>query len=683
MAFDLVGKIKIKDDGASKALERVKRSMDDVKKATASYSSSNDRLRTAQTRLSSQNTKNARSFDVVQKALKKTDGMFTSFAKKAAKGIAFGAMGIGAVSLGAAAYGVGASAKKAMDFEAELSTVQALTGATNSEMSKMSALALKMGADTKYNALEAAQGIEELLKAGLTPATVQAGGLEAALNLATAGELGLADAAEIMSTALNAFKKDGMAASKAADILAGTANASATGVEELRYSLAAVSAVASGMGLTFEDTNIALGLFANNGLKGSDAGTSLKTMLQNLQPTTKSQIALFSALGLVAKDGSNAFYDAKGNIKSMEDISGILHKSLSKLTNQQRALTLELMFGTDAVRAANILYTEGADGVKEFRKEMSKVTALDVARKKMDNAAGAVEQFRGAIETLQISALMPTMPLIKRFANSAADFVEKYTPRITAATDRMVKQASNYLNTHFIKNPEFQKLPDLKSKVKFVFDDVKRAFDAWWAGGGESAFQGLVTKIVGFLANALEQCIPQFVDIGLKIGKGIVNGILLGLKDLDIMTAISPVRSAEKKAKDQYDSYHSLSEAAAQNAKKNPGTPLYKGGSISAPAPSAWYENAWDGVKSGFGSVKSFVTGKGHAGGLDRVPYNSYPARLHKDEMVLTKTEASHYRDERRGGKTAPTINFNGPIHINNGMDYDTFVRKLTHDLAQ
>lgn len=108
--------------------------------------------------------------------------------------------------------------------------------------------------------------MEELLKAGLSPATVKAGGLEAALNLATAGGLDLAEAAEIMSTSLNTFKDDGLKASDAANILAGAANASATSVGELKYGIAQVGTVASGLGLSFKDTSTTLATFAQNGL---------------------------------------------------------------------------------------------------------------------------------------------------------------------------------------------------------------------------------------------------------------------------------------------------------------------------------------------------------------------------------------------------------------------------------
>ncbi|MFU1797380.1 phage tail tape measure protein [Paenibacillus azoreducens] len=375
------------------------------------------------------------------------------------------------------------SFKKAADFEEQLSSIQALTGLSSGEMKRVHDLALELGAKTKYSALEAAQGMEELLKAGMSTEQVVGGGLEASLNLAAAGSLGLADAAEIMSTAMNAFKSDGMAASQAADILAGAANASATSVEELRYSLAAASAVASGVGLSFKDTNVALGLFANNGLKGSDAGTSLKTMLSRLTPMTSEQYAQFMDLGLMtfkttealnflnekgvkpvsnnmqdvinamttysaktanAKVGSDKankafrvmaseagalssdFYDANGNLKSMADIAGILQNALKDMNAEQRQVALYKIFGSDAIRGANILFKEGAEGVKKFDEEMSKVTALEVATKRMDNAKGAVEQFRGAMETLQISVLEPTMPLIKELALSAAEASEKF-----------------------------------------------------------------------------------------------------------------------------------------------------------------------------------------------------------------------------------------------------------------
>jgi phage-related protein len=393
-------------------------------------------------------------------------GKITDVAKNV--GATMTAMGTGM------AVGLGFAAKSAMDFESQLSSIKAVTGATNDEMAKISDLAEEMGAKTKYSSVEAAQGIEELLKAGVSLTDVMGGGLEGALSLAVAGELELADAAEIASTALNAFKKDGLTVSKAADILAGAANASATSVGELKYGLSASAAVASAVGLSFKDTSTALAVFAQNGLKGSDAGTSLKTMLMNLQPATEAQWGEFQRLGLMTYDVQkgmqilrdngiqplgddfetvdaqlrefaaemegvkpgtkkaekafrelaaqtgvmqSSFFDANGSIKSMDEIANLLSTSMSGLTDAQRLSTMETLFGSDAIRAANILFKEGADGVNKMQSEMSKVTALAVMEERMNNTAGAIEELKGALETASISIGSALLPAIRGVVN--------------------------------------------------------------------------------------------------------------------------------------------------------------------------------------------------------------------------------------------------------------------------
>lgn len=430
------------------------------------------------------------------------------------------AAGIAAIGTAAVASATAlSSVKKSMNFEAQLSSIEALTGASNKEMARMHDLSLEMGASTKYSALEAAQGIEELLKAGISPAKVEAGALEAALNLATAGGLELSEAAETMSTALNAFSKDGMTAAQASNILAGTANASATSVHELQYSLSMVSAVAAGAGLSFEDTNAALGVFANKGLKGSDAGTSLKTMLLNLSPITKTQTKLFEKLGITTKKGSNEFYDARGNIKSMAEIAEVLHTSLKHLTNEERQTTMKEMFGTDAIRAANILYEKGAKGINEFKKEMSKVTALDVAKQKMDNAAGAVEQMSGAFETMQIIAAEGTLPVVKEVALSIADSFEASAPKVERAGKRIGKSLERIMEPFTTKKPvydiqrakidegyieEYHKelakytkfnSMDFGDKVVYSLDSATAEISKWVDGPGGQAFEKIFTKL--------------------------------------------------------------------------------------------------------------------------------------------------------------------------------------------
>ncbi|WP_054955051.1 phage tail tape measure protein [Paenibacillus dakarensis] len=688
MAFNLEGRIRIKDDGASKALDNVKKSMEKAHKAAESYRDANGRLRDAQGKFVAGAGKAQSSLSLIEKATKKaekamknlntkTKDLFRSLGSGAIKGA--GITGIAA--LGTAAYAGYKSLNKAMDFEAQMSSIAALTGASQTEMAQMQSLALKMGAATKYNALEAGQAIEELLKAGLTPATVQTGALEAALNLATAGELDLASAAEIMSTALNAFQEDGMSAAQAANILAGTANASATGVEDLRYSLSMASAVASGLGMTFEDTNVALGVFANRGLKGSDAGTSLKTMLQTLQPVTDEQIGLFRELGLMTEDGSNKFFDAAGNIKSLNDIAGTLRTSLGKLTNQERQHALKLMFGTDAVRAATILYKEGAEGVDKFRKEMSNVTALDVARKKMDNASGAVEQFSGAIETLQIAGMMPVLPIVKDLANAAADFVERYTPKIVAGVQSMVDNAKSYVKTHFIDNPEFAQLPDIPSKIVFIFEDVMQSFRKWWGQAGAGHFKKMVEEITKFIVGGLQAAVPQMAAVGLSMGKELVSGILSAIKGDPIANAVLLGGAGGAVA-----GLPGLAVGAAAGAvtggiqggqKRDDLVEKYRSGKMSPDEKAAFEQMGVAMIKK-----KAF----GFSGGINNVPYNGMIARLHKGEEVLTREESKRYRGENGAngtGGSRPVVISGNNFYVREEADIEKIAKRLAYEMAQ
>lgn len=340
--------------------------------------------------------------------------------------------------------GLASTVKKAAEFEVGLSSIKALTGATGEEMETMKALALQMGADTKYSATEAALGIEELVKAGVSLSDITNGGLKGALSLATAGGIELAQAAEIASTALNAFRAENLTVSQAANVLAGAANASATSVEELQFGLAQVSAVASMVGMTFEDTSAALAVFAQNGLKGSDAGTSLKTLLMTLQPSTKEQTRLFKELGLTAADGSNAFYDAAGNLKSLDAIADILKKSLDGMSAAQAQATLKTLFGTDAVRAASILYKEGADGVNKMKDAMSNVTAEEVAAEKTNNLNGAIEQLKGAFETLQISLGETLVPSLRKIAESLGGIVNWFN-KLSPATKKIIVITATFI----------------------------------------------------------------------------------------------------------------------------------------------------------------------------------------------------------------------------------------------
>lgn len=322
---------------------------------------------------------------------------------------------------------IGGAITKSADFEARMSSIKAVTGSSAETMKQFHDAAVKAGADTAFSATEAADAIEELAKAGVSTKDILDGGLTGALNLATAGELDLKEAAEIASTALNAFKRDNLSVVDAANQLAGAANASATDVHELKYGLSMVAPVASGLGLSFRDTTNALAVFAQNGLKGSDAGTSLKTMLMNLQPSTKGQYEAMHELGIITKDGANQFFTAERKVKSFAEISQVLKDKLGHLTDAEKQMALKTLFGTDAVRAATIAMNEGADGANKMQAEISKVTAAQVAAEKLNNLKGAVEGLSGSFETLQIKLGESVLPLFTTIVKYVDKLVDKFS----------------------------------------------------------------------------------------------------------------------------------------------------------------------------------------------------------------------------------------------------------------
>lgn len=308
-----------------------------------------------------------------------------------------GAAGIG--------YGVYDTIKTSMDFDAQLSAIKSLTpkegldGMSRDDvMAQVRARAKELGQATAFGNKEVAQGMTELIKAGISLKDVLGDASEAALNLATAGDLALPEAAEIMSTAMNTFGvKD---ATHAANILAGAANASATSVHEMKYSLSAVGIVAKKAGMDFDEVNTALALMASRGLKGSDAGTSLKSMLQQIEPATKPAVAAFEKLGLL-KDGKNQFYNEKGQLRSLGEIADILHESTKGLSEQELNSLYKDAFGSDGIRAAQVLGEFTSQSVRDMYNEMTKVTVQEQAETMLDNLKGDIEQLGGAWENFQ------------------------------------------------------------------------------------------------------------------------------------------------------------------------------------------------------------------------------------------------------------------------------------------
>lgn len=332
----------------------------------------------------------------------------------AAQQQAWGKVGTAATVAGAsvvAAFGVAVAS--ASNFEFQLSAIQAVSGATAEEMKLISDAALRIGKDTSFSASEAAMAMEELVKAGISVEDTLGGAADATVALAAAGGVDLPTAATIAANAMNQFNLTAEDMVGVTDSIAGAANASAIDVTDLGMSMGQVGAVANLLGLSFDDTALAIAAMGNAGIKGSDAGTSLKTMLMNLQPTTDSAAQAMRELGLITEDGANQFFTAEGSIKSMAEISDVLSTALEGMTDAQKQATLTTLFGTDAVRGAAIVADTGAAGFDKLSESMHSVSAADVAATRLDNMKGSMEELMGSLETLMISVGTAFIPMVR------------------------------------------------------------------------------------------------------------------------------------------------------------------------------------------------------------------------------------------------------------------------------
>ncbi|MEU8371225.1 phage tail tape measure protein [Micromonospora tulbaghiae] len=292
----------------------------------------------------------------------------------------------------------GAAIKFGMDFEKQMSAVGAATHASTADIERLRKAALEAGADTAYSATEAAQGIEELAKAGVSTAAILGGGLRGALDLAAAGGLDVAEAAETAASAMTQFNLEGRDVPHIADLLAAAAGKAQGSVHDMGYALSQAGLVAHQMGLTVEDTTGTLAAFASAGLLGSDSGTSLKSALLMLANPSEKAAELMKELGINV-------YDAQGQFVGITNLSGQLKTQLGGLTQEQRNSALATIFGADAIRAASVLYEQGADGIQQWIDKTNDAGyAAETARMRTDNLAGDIERLQGSLETLAIES---------------------------------------------------------------------------------------------------------------------------------------------------------------------------------------------------------------------------------------------------------------------------------------
>lgn len=324
------------------------------------------------------------------------------------------------VTAGVTAIGT-ASVVTANNFEDAMSQAAGALDKPMEQMGELRDLAIQMGQETIFSATEAGNAITELAKGGLSEGQIQAGALQTAMDLAAASGMSLGDAANVVVQTMGAFGIEANNSAEAANALAGAAAASSTDVQPLTEALAQCSAGAKNAGWSVQETTAVLGKFADAGITGSDAGTSLKTMLQRLSAPTDKAATMIENLGIQTRDSN-------GNMLGASEMAEELQNKLGGLDAATRDAALQTIFGSDAMRAAIILTSSGAEGLEKYEKATNDQEAAQrMANSQMGEGSRAIEELKGSLETASIIIGDTLAPIIQKVAEFITDLVNKFT----------------------------------------------------------------------------------------------------------------------------------------------------------------------------------------------------------------------------------------------------------------
>ena len=416
-------------------------------------------------------------------------------------GVLSGALELGATAalagLTALGVGIGKSVMAAADFEQQMADIAAVMGKSTEELGPLKELIQNLGFDPqlKVSAVEAADAVEMLVKNGVELDDIMAGAARSAILLANATNDDFALAADVATDAMLQFNISAEDMSKAVDGIIGVTQASKFDINDYALAIGQAGGVAGSVGVDFDDFNAAIAATSSSFASGSDAGTSFKVFLQNLVPDTNKSadamrdLGLFSGLSagefdklqgkisdteqkIAALDptsknyaeqldkltlklsqqrselvaGNSAFFDANGNMKSMEDIAGALQTAFGGLSDAERIQTASTIFGTDAMRTALALAEGGRETIVKYKEVIGNTSAEDAAATRMDTLKGKWEIFQGQVEGLSIAIGEKFLPVSERVVTWASSMAEKYGPDLIKTAEDIATKFSTLID---------------------------------------------------------------------------------------------------------------------------------------------------------------------------------------------------------------------------------------------
>lgn len=379
-----------------------------------------------------------------------------------------------------AAIAFGKSVQSAASFTSQLSVFGVTAGATADQMEEVAAAAVRLGQDVTLpgvGAAEAAEAMTNLAKAGLDVEDSLAGA-RGVLQLATAAQISNAEATELAASALNAFGLAGTEAVHIADVFANSANLAQGSITDVGIALQQASAVARQVGVSFEDTVALLTLLARNGIRGSDAGTSLRVAFTRLIAPTEEAAAVLDDLNVAVRD-------SQGNLRP--EVFADIAKAMGGMSRAQQDANAKIIFGVDALRAYSIVAREGLGSLNATRTALEEEgSAAELANARMTGLTGAAENLKNQLSSLGlILGSLVTGPLTG-FTNVAADLVS-------------------------ILNQTAGAVIGLGKSAKGAFDELKELTTIEIGGFEFGPLQGLteplgrVQEVTGFIRNQFDK----------------------------------------------------------------------------------------------------------------------------------------------------------------------------------
>jgi TP901 family phage tail tape measure protein len=325
----------------------------------------------------------------------------------------------------------GAAIRQGTAYQSTLLNIQASTGATAAELDRIRAAGMQVSQALGVGPTEATQGFLELLKAGMSLEQVLGGAGQTALEFAKVGNMDVAAASVVMADAMKVF---GVSADVAANTMSSAADASSTSIEEMTMAFSQSAAVAALANQSMGDLSAALAVLANNGVKGSDAGTSVKTMLMRLMAPADDAAVALEQVGLSAM----SFRNADGSMKPLVEIIGTLNGALAGMDQAAKDDIFRRIFGQDAIRAAAILTATGVDGFNAMTDAMG--NALPVSEKYKTLSAGLAGAMASVVAAMQRAAIAisdAVGPALMAMAGPIGEVIDGFT-KFVAANQELV-----------------------------------------------------------------------------------------------------------------------------------------------------------------------------------------------------------------------------------------------------